>query len=165
MQPESHTTNDLRPTPEPGQPAPEIDLADATGKRVTLSSFRGRPVVVYFYPKDETAGCTVQACEFRDNYEDFKAVGAEVIGISRDDERAHSKFAAKHGLPFTLLADVEGKAHDAYGVRRKLLGGRITFVVDGAGVVRLVFDSSLRVRTHVEKALALVKSLQAGRAA
>jgi len=154
-------------SPEVGDLAPDFDLTDAHGKRWKLSDFRGKQtVVVYFYPKDETAGCTAQACEFRDRYEDFKAAGAEVIGISRDDARAHSKFAQKHGLPFTLLSDPDESVHEAYGVRQSLgiLSGRITFVVDRDGRIRLKFDSLVRVKSHIEKALGVVRTLE-GKAA
>src|SRR6266850_2178803 len=102
---------------EPGQPAPDFELSDAEGKRVQLSDFRGkRAVVLYFYPKDDTPGCTKEACSFRDSYEAFKEAGAEVIGVSSDSEASHGKFATKYKLPFTLLADAGGTVRKQYGI-------------------------------------------------
>ena len=114
-------------------------------------------------PKDETPGCTIEACAFRDAYEDFVAAGAEVIGISRDDADKHAGFKAHHRLPFTLLTDTpSGSAATAFGVKKSLLGllpGRVTFVIDKAGVVQHRFESQIRMGKHVDDALALVKRL------
>ncbi|MGB7396667.1 MAG: peroxiredoxin, partial [Candidatus Macondimonas sp.] len=130
-----------------GDKAPSFTLPTADGRQVSLSDYRGRqPVVVYFYPKDDTPGCTAEACAFRDQYEDFKQAGAEVIGISSDAPEAHAKFASKHRLPFLLLSDRDGAVRKAYGVPATLglLPGRVTFVVDREGIVRHLFSSQFR---------------------
>ncbi len=121
----------------------------------------GKPLVVYFYPKDETYGCTKEACSFRDQYEDFVAAGADVIGISADDARSHASFRDHHKLPFTLLSDPGGKVAASWGVKKTLgiLPGRVTFVFDKDGVVRHRFDSQLKFNQHVDEALAMIKSL------
>jgi peroxiredoxin Q/BCP len=122
---------------------------------VRLSDFRGRPVVVFFYPKDDTPGCTAEACSFRDRYEAFAEAGAEVVGISSDSPESHRRFAARHGLPFLLLSDADGAARSAYGVPRTLglLPGRVTYVIDAQGVVRHIFNSQFRPARHIEEAL------------
>ncbi len=145
-----------------GQKAPDLTLDDQKGQRVTLSGLWGKgPVVLYFYPKDETPGCTAQACGFRDAYSTFKDAGAEVVGVSSDDATSHSKFADHHRLPFVLLADTSGDARKAFGVKKTLgiLPGRTTFVIDSQGVVQHVFDSQLRPTAHVGEALDIVKRL------
>ena len=145
-----------------GDAAPEFDLADASGQRVRLADFRGkRSVVLYFYPKDDTPGCTKEACSFRDSYEAFKDVGAEVIGVSSDSEASHQKFTEKFKLPFTLVADVGGGVRKRYGVPATLglLPGRVTFVVDRDGIVRHVFNSQLQATKHVAEALTVLKRL------
>lgn len=151
-----------RPAVDVGQKAAEFDLADAQGRRVRLADFRGkRTVVLYFYPKDDTPGCTKEACSFRDSYEAFKEAGAEVIGVSSDSAASHSKFASKHRLPFILLADTDGVVRKAYGIPATLglLPGRVTFVIDREGVVRHVFNSQLQATRHVEEALQTLKRL------
>jgi peroxiredoxin Q/BCP len=122
----------------------------------------GKPLVVYFYPKDETYGCTKEACSFRDHYEAFVAAGAEVIGVSRDDAASHAKFREHHRLPFTLLSDPGGAIAASWGVRSVLgiLPGRVTFVFDKQGVVRHRFESNLRFGKHVDEALEIVKTLR-----
>jgi peroxiredoxin Q/BCP len=120
----------------------------------------GKPLVVYFYPADETPGCTKEACSFRDLYEDFVAAGAEVIGISHDDQGSHDKFKAHHRLPFTLLSDPKNAVAKSWGIVGFLgMPKRVTFVFDKAGIVRDKFDSLLRAGTHVDNALTIVKSL------
>ena len=144
---------------KPGDAMPDTTLVGADGP-VQLRERVGKPLVVYFYPKDETYGCTIEACKFRDEYEDFVAAGAEVIGVSRDDAASHDKFKAHHRLPFTLLSDPGGKVAQAWGVRGKLgLPGRVTYVFDKAGVLRHRFDSMIRFGKHVDEALAVVKQL------
>jgi peroxiredoxin Q/BCP len=145
-----------------GDAAPEFDLTDAAGKRVRLADFRGkRNVVLYFYPKDDTPGCTKEACSFRDNYQDFTDAGAEVIGVSSDDGASHQKFTEKFKLPFTLVSDTGGAVRKRYGVPATLglLPGRVTFVIDRDGIVRHVFNSQLQATKHVDEALAVIKRL------
>lgn len=141
---------------------PETTLVGEAGP-VKLREHVGKALVVYFYPKDETYGCTAEACSFRDQYEDFVAAGAEVIGVSRDDASSHQSFKAHHKLPFTLLTDPEGKVADAWGIKKTLglMPGRVTFVFDKAGVLRHRFDSQLRFGRHVDEALEMVKHLAA----
>jgi thioredoxin-dependent peroxiredoxin len=126
---------------EEGKPAPDFELESDSGETVRLSDFRGSPVVLYFYPKDDTPGCTTEACEFRDAYDVYRERGVEILGISPDDVRSHEKFKAKYELPFTLLADPDHKVAEAYGVwgersfaGKKYLGiNRSTFVIDEDG--------------------------------
>lgn len=147
-----------------GDQAPDFQLHDQHGHTVSLSNFRGRKaVVLYFYPKDETPGCTKEACSFRDSYEDFVAAGAEVVGVSGDSVGKHQAFAEHHRLPFTLLADEGNALRKAYGVPATLwiLPGRVTYVIDRDGIVRHVFDSQLQATRHIDEALAVIKSLAA----
>lgn len=117
-------------------------------------------MVVYFYPADDTPGCTAESCSFRDSYEDFTEAGAEVVGISGDSVESHQRFAEKHRLPFHLLADVDGAAREAFGVGRTfgLLPGRVTFVIDPGGTIRKVFNSQFRPRKHIDEALATIRA-------
>jgi peroxiredoxin Q/BCP len=142
-----------------GDRAPDFSLPDAEGKTVSLADFRGKKaVVLYFYPKDDTPGCTKEACTFRDSYEDFQAAGAEVIGVSSDSGESHQRFAKKHGLPFTLLSDTSGTVRKQFGVPATLglLPGRVTFVIDREGIVRHVFNSQLSPAKHVSEALEII---------
>lgn len=142
-----------------GDPAPDFSLPDAEGNAVRLTDLRGTPVVLYFYPKDDTPGCTREACSFRDQYEDFRDAGAEVIGVSSDSREAHRRFAERHRLPFRLLSDQGGTVRKRYGVPATLglLPGRVTFVIDGEGVVRHVFNSQLDATRHVAEALGALR--------
>src|ERR1700761_4043396 len=145
-----------------GTVAPDFELPDQNGRIVRLSQFLGkRPVVVYFYPKDDTSGCTAEACKFRDDSPGFEAVGAEIIGVSDDSSESHARFAAKYNLPFTLLSDKGGSVRKLYGVKKTLgiIPGRVTFVIDRAGVVRHVFSSQMNAAQHVTEALEALKSL------
>ena len=147
-----------------GQPAPDFTLNTTSAQPFRLSKLRGRHVVLYFYPKDDTPGCTTQACTFRDQYEDFKDLGAEVVGISSDSEKSHQKFAQKHRLPFELLADTEGAVRKLYEVPRALLGllpGRVTFVIDKKGVIQYIFNSLSGATDHVRKAREVLQGLPA----
>ena len=146
-------------------PAPDFTLPTATGQPFTLSQHRGRPLVLYFYPKDDTRGCTAEACSFRDQYEDFLALGAEVVGVSVDDEASHQRFAQKNQLPFQLLADVSGHVRKLYDVPRLFgflpMSGRVTYVIDGAGTIRFAFNSNAQPLKHVSETLALLRQLGA----
>jgi thioredoxin-dependent peroxiredoxin len=145
---------------EEGQEAPDFELTSDSGERVRLSQFRGQPVVLYFYPKDDTPGCTKQACAIRDSYDDFEQRGAVVLGVSPDDESSHVKFKAKHGLPFTLLADPTHEVSERYDVwgERNYMGRtymgieRSTFLIDPAGRIAKVMRR-VKPDTHAEKVL------------
>ena len=145
-----------------GDKAPNFNQKDQNGNIVKLSDFAGKKVVLYFYPKDNTPGCTAQACSFRDQYEDFKDLGAEVIGISGDTVASHEKFAKKYKLPFLLLSDNLGKLRKLFGVKTNLLGlipGRVTYVADKEGTIQLIFDSMMATK-HIPKALEFLKKLE-----
>jgi peroxiredoxin Q/BCP len=145
-----------------GERAPDFELADQSGAVVSLASMRERgPVVVYFYPRDNTPGCTVEACAFRDVSRALMDAGASVVGISGDDVESHARFADKHALPFALLSDPNGGVAKSYGVRKTLglLPGRATFVIDRDGIVRESFSSQLEARRHVSVALDAVRLL------
>jgi thioredoxin-dependent peroxiredoxin len=145
---------------EEGKPAPDFELTSDAGERVRLSDFRGKPVVVYFYPRDDTPGCTAQACGIRDNYGAFAERGAVVLGISPDDESSHVEFKKKYALPFTLLADPDHAVADEYGVwgERNMYGKtymgieRSTFLIDPEGNVARVMRR-VKPDTHAEKVL------------
>ena len=144
-----------------GDPLPDVTLVGEQGP-VQLRDRVGKALVIYFYPKDETFGCTKEACSFRDSYEDFVTAGADVIGISRDDAASHAGFRSHHRLPFTLLSDPGGQLAKAWGVKGALgLPGRVTFVFDKAGICRHRFESAIRFGKHVDEALDIVKRLAA----
>ena len=146
---------------EEGQEAPDFELTSDAGERVRLSQFRGNPVVLYFYPKDDTPGCTVQACGIRDSYDEFVERGAVVLGVSPDEETAHAKFKQKYGLPFTLLADPDHDVSEQYGVwgEKRYMGRtymgveRSTFLIDPEGRIAKVMRR-VKPDTHVERVLA-----------
>jgi peroxiredoxin Q/BCP len=142
-----------------GMSAPDFQLPSTNGQVVSLGQFRGQWVVLYFYPKDDTPGCTAEACAFRDNYEEFQAAGAVVIGVSGDDTPSHERFKSKYNLPFILVSDANNQLRKTYAVPATfgLIPGRVTYVIDPEGVVRLVFDSQFDFRAHVDKALATIK--------
>ncbi|MBR5844271.1 MAG: thioredoxin-dependent thiol peroxidase [Bacteroidaceae bacterium] len=131
-----------------GDKAPEILGVDAEGREIKLSDYAGRKVVLYFYPKDNTPGCTAEACSLRDGYEELRAAGYEVIGVSKDSATSHRKFAEKHNLPFTLIADTELRLNEAFGVwREKKMCGKVgmgtvrtTFIIDENGVVSDIIE-------------------------
>jgi thioredoxin-dependent peroxiredoxin len=151
-----------------GDKAPDFTLPSQAGEPVRLSDrLGGHSVVLYFYPKDETRGCTAEACAFRDSYEVFAEAGAEVIGVSSDSVDKHAGFADHHKLPFTLLSDQGGAVRKSYGVPAALgvLPGRVTYVIDRAGTVRHVFNSMLNIGRHIDDALTVVKKLQDEQAA
>lgn len=146
-----------------GEKAPEFEGANQKGERVSLKALLQKgPVVLYFYPKDETPGCTAEACSFRDAYEDFTAAGAEVVGVSADSVDSHQAFAAHHRLPFTLLSDESGELRKLYDVPRSFLGllpGRVTFVIGKDGIVRHVFNSQINATKHVKEALQQLRGM------
>ncbi len=133
----------------PNQPAPDFTLPDDTGKMVSLSDFRGKPVILYFYPKDDTPGCTTEACAFRDDYSAYENTGVIILGVSPDSVKSHVKFKQKYQLPFPLLADEGHKVCDLYGVwgPKKFMGKsyegvlRTTFLIDGQGNIARVFEN------------------------
>jgi peroxiredoxin Q/BCP len=138
-----------------GESAPEFALRNQKGELISLSEIlKSKKAVVYFYPKDETAGCTAEACSFRDNYEDFLNLGAEVIGISKDDTEKHSSFASNHRLPFQLLSDSDGAVAKLYKVPKTLgfIAGRVTYVIDQDKKILCAFNSQFQVLLHVQEA-------------
>lgn len=143
-----------------GDVAPDFEVRDAEGNTVKLSDLRGRKVVLYFYPKDDTPGCTKEACSFRDSFAEFGRRGIEVLGVSTDDEKSHRKFAEKFSLPFKLLADTDHRVADLYGVYgekqfmgRKYMGvARKTFLIDEEGRLRKIFDK-VKVDEHADEVL------------
>jgi len=144
-----------------GDRAPDFTLPSASGAVRLADVLQTKAVVLYFYPKDETAGCTAEACAFRDSSEVFTQAGAEVIGVSDDTVEAHRSFAAHHRLPFVLLSDPGGVVRQRYGVTGwlGLVRGRVTFVIDREGIVRHVFDSQLQATRHVDEALETIRKL------
>jgi thioredoxin-dependent peroxiredoxin len=152
---------------EIGDKAPSFTLPSDGGSKVSLKDFEGQPVVLYFYPKDDTSGCTAEACAFRDRLPDFSKLKTAVIGVSRDDAASHDKFKTKYRLPFPLASDEDGKVCEAYGVwteksmyGRKYMGiERSTFLIDGKGMLRGVWRK-VKVPGHVEAVLEAVKALK-----
>lgn len=145
-----------------GDKTPDFELADQTGNRVRLYDLIGKQnIVLFFYPKDNSPGCTREACAFRDSYEVFQEQGTEVIGISSDNEDSHKKFSEKHKLPYTLLSDKEGKVRKLFGVPKTMgfLPGRVTYIIDKQGIVRHIFNSQLNFKGHIEEALNVLKSI------
>jgi thioredoxin-dependent peroxiredoxin len=145
-----------------GDKIPYFTAKDTFGEIFDSKNVIGhKPVVIYFYPKDNTPGCTTQACSFRDQYQDFKDFGAEVIGISSDSVASHENFSNKYKLPFILLSDANKKIRNLFGVPSALLGflpGRVTYVVDKNGIIVLIFDSILAAK-HIPKALEAIKKM------
>ncbi len=144
-----------------GDRAPNFTLKNQDGESVSLSDFKGnKAVVLYFYPKDDTPGCTAESCAFRDSYTTFSDAGAEVIGISGDSVSSHKQFAQKHNLPFTLLSDQGNQVRKLYGVPATLfiLPGRVTYVIDKEGVIRHIFNSLLDVQGHINESLKVLQN-------
>ena len=145
-----------------GSRAPNFALPSQSGEMVSLGDFLGeKPVILFFYPKDDTPGCTKEVCAFRDSFEELSNLDAEVIGISSDSVESHKGFAERHKLPFTLLSDEGGKVRRLYGVPNSfgLFPGRVTYVIDREGVVRHIFSSQIEVEQHVEEALKTLESI------
>ncbi len=146
-----------------GDKAQDFTLPSQMGDNVTLSEYLGKKnVVLYFYPKDETPGCIKEACTFRDNYEELTNLGAEVLGISGQSVESHKSFASHYGLPFILLADVDNKIRELYGVPSTMgiLPGRVTYIIDKKGVVRHIFVSQTNAQRHVEEAKNTLRLLE-----
>ncbi len=149
-----------------GQAAPDFTLQDQAGSPLRLSGCQGSPIVLYFYPKDDTPGCTKEACAFRDAFAEYRKRGARILGVSPDDPKSHAKFVEKYELPFTLLADPDHQVCEAYGVwkeknmyGRKSMGvERTTLVIDGQGVIRAVFPR-VKVDGHSEAVLKALDEL------
>lgn len=151
-------------TLQPGDKAPVFTAKDQNGKEVSLSDYKGKNVILYFYPKDDTPGCTAESCDFRDNYQSLLNEGFEVIGVSVDDEKSHKKFETKYSLPFTLIADTDHSIVEAYDVwheknmyGKKYMGTvRTTFVIDGEGTISHVIDK-VDTQASSQQVLELVK--------
>lgn len=146
-----------------GDPAPDFTLPDANGNPVHFRDLIGKTeIVLYFYPKDETPGCTAQACAFRDNYEAFKELGAEVIGVSSDSAAAHQAFVNKYQLPFLLLSDEHGRVRELFDVPKAfgIFPGRVTYIIDKQGIVRHSFDSLVGATKHIPDALKVLRQLR-----
>jgi peroxiredoxin Q/BCP len=149
-----------------GHTAPDFTLPDQNGQSVRLKDLlKQGPVVLYFYPRDHTPGCTLEACAFRDAHSQFKDAGATVVGVSDDSISVHQSFASQHSLPFTLLSDQTGTVRELYGVPRPLgiIPGRVTYVIEQNGIVRHVFTSHLRMQKHVTEALKTISELASSR--
>ena len=143
-----------------GDKAPGFESTDQDGKKVKLSDFAGKKVVLYFYPKDDTPGCTAEACNLRDNYAQFTSKGYDILGVSSDSEKSHQKFIDKYELPFRLLADVDKSIHESYGTwveksmyGRKYMGtARVTFVIDENGVIEKIIEK-VKTKDHTAQIL------------
>jgi len=147
-----------------GDRAPLIALSDQSGTERRSDQLGGKALVLFFYPKDDTPGCTIEACAFRDSYSDLQAMGAEVWGVSGDDAASHQRFASRHNLPYPLLVDQGNQLRKAFGVPSVLglLPGRVTYVIDGQGVVRHVFNNLLDGPAHRREAIEALQRIQAG---
>ena len=145
-----------------GDRAPSLQLEDHDGKRCAVGERNGTPLVLFFYPQDDTPGCTAEACGFRDSYGELQTLGAEVWGVSGDDAVSHRRFATRHQLPFPLLSDGDQALRRAFGVPKTLglLPSRVTYVIDGEGVIRHVFNNLLDGPAHVREALQVLRSLR-----
>jgi thioredoxin-dependent peroxiredoxin len=148
-----------------GAKAPDFTLPSQSKEMLRLKDLLGKPVVLFFYPKDNTLGCTKEVCAFRDDFEEFGKLDAEVIGISSDSVESHKAFAEKHDLPFALLSDEGGKLRKLYGVPNTLglIPGRVTYLIDEQGVVRCIFSSQLGVERHVQEAIDALRGHQRAR--
>ncbi|MCB0522280.1 MAG: peroxiredoxin [Lewinellaceae bacterium] len=150
----------IQPPIKIGDRVPDFSLKNQHGEMVSVQQFLGKPFVIYFYPKDDTPGCTKEACSFRDAYAELRELDAEVIGISADSPKSHMAFAKKYDLPFVLLSDKGNLVRKLFGVKGSLFGllpGRVTYIVDEKGVVQHVFDSQMQAEKHVREALEQLK--------
>ncbi|HZC04781.1 MAG TPA: peroxiredoxin [Ktedonobacterales bacterium] len=147
-----------------GDLAPDFTLPNTAGEMVSLSDFRGKKeVVLYFYPKDNSSGCTAEACAFRDNYAVIADLNAEVLGVSSDSQESHQGFASQYRLPFPLLSDEGGAVRKRYGVPQTLglIPGRVTYVIDKQGIIRHIFTSQINIERHIAEALTTLRQLNA----
>jgi len=148
---------------EVGTKAPLFSLPDKDGKIVNLKDYIGKKsIVLYFYPKDYTSGCTSEACTFRDRYELFKKADAEVIGVSSDSEESHKQFSATYKLPFVLVSDVDSKVRKLYNVSRTMgfIPGRVTYIIDKKGIIRHIFSSQFNPKKHIDEALIVLTKIE-----
>ncbi|NHJ40642.1 MAG: peroxiredoxin [Asgard group archaeon] len=146
-----------------GEKAPLFTLPDNEGKNLSLQDYIGKKIIVlYFYPKDETAGCTAEACTFRDRYELFQKAGAEVIGVSGDSLESHENFATKYKLPFILLSDVDNEVRKLYNVKATFgfIPGRVTYIIDKKGIIQHIFVSQFNPKKHVDEALRIIEEIK-----
>lgn len=145
-----------------GDTIPTFSLKNQNNELFTVNKLMNTPMVIYFYPKDDTPGCTKEACKFRDEFEQFTDLGALVIGISADDVASHKAFEEKYNLPFTLLADTNNEVRKLFGVPKNLffIPGRVTYVVDKKGVVQYIFNSQLGAEKHIENSLQKLKEIK-----
>ena len=146
-----------------GEQAPDFTLPNQDGDMVSLTDYtKEKNIVLFFYPKDFSPGCTTQACSFRDHYEDFTELGAEVIGVSSDSVESHKKFLDEYLLPFTLLSDEKGELRTMYGSTKGfgLLPGRFTFIIDKGGIIRHIFTSETNMKKHIDEALRVLRELE-----
>lgn len=146
-----------------GDKAPDFSLPNQDEVMVSLSDYyEKKDVVLFFYPKDFSPGCTTQACTFRDRYEDFTDLGAEVIGVSSDSVQSHKKFLETYMLPFTLLSDSDGDVRKLYGSTKVfgIVPGRYTFIIDRKGIIRHIFTSETNMKKHVDEALRVLREIQ-----
>lgn len=147
-----------------GDKIPSFQLKDQAGKLFDIDQYKGNTaMVIYFYPKDDTPGCTKEACSFRDSYEEFTDKNIKVIGISADDVESHKNFAEKYNLPFTLLADTNNEVRQLFGVKSNVLGlipGRVTYVVDTQGEIIFMYDSQLKAAKHIEESIKAINEAE-----
>lgn len=139
----------------------DFQLKNEHDEMINIADYKGKPMVIYFYPKDDTPGCTKEACSFRDNFQDFTDAGVTVFGISADSPKSHEAFKAKHRLPFTLLSDRGNKIRKDWKVPTGLFGllpGRVTYVIDKNGIIQHVFDSQMQAEQHVTEALEVIRT-------
>jgi peroxiredoxin Q/BCP len=150
-----------------GDEAPDFELPNQEGKMIRLSDIKGqRALVLYFYPKDFTSGCTMEARAFRDMYEEFQRQEAEVVGVSGDSIQSHKEFIEAHQLPFMLLSDAEGRVRDLYGAYSiGKLPGRVTYLIDKEGIVRMVLSTNINPKKHIDEALRVLREINAGQPA
>ncbi len=145
-----------------GDKIPEFSLLDQTGKARTNKEFLGKPLVIFFYPKDDTPGCTIEACGFRDKYDLFKILGGQICGINNGSERSHLLFANKNNLQYPLLCDENNSLRKAFGVPRCLgiIEGRVTYIVDSHGIIKHIYEDLLNGPAHIKEALKVLKEIQ-----